>query len=167
MRGRKRVVRTTLDYHMASSALFCWAERLEVLQKVSTPYMSCSDHHPVMARLRLPAAQEPPAYNGPADQPAHPEAGYLQVPAVKFEPEREEQYWQHFLFAADQQQLDAACADPEAGVLTMTRCMADAAVQTFALKRGRGRKPRQFMCGLMQNAGPHGVSGKQQQGPLC
>ena len=144
MRGRKRVVRTTLDYHMASSALYPWAERVEVLQKVSTPYMSCSDHHPVMARFRLPAAQEPPAYNGQADQPAHSKAGCLQVPAVKFEAEREEQYWQHFLCAADQQQLDAACADPEAGVLTMTRCLADAAVQTFALKKGRGQKPRQF-----------------------
>ena len=33
MRGRKRVVSTTLDYHMASSALNSWAERLEVLQK--------------------------------------------------------------------------------------------------------------------------------------
>ena len=66
------------------------------------------------------------------------------MPAVKFEAEREEQYWQHFLCAADQQQLDAACADPEAGVLTMTQCLADAAVQTFALKKGRGQKPRQF-----------------------
>ena len=28
-----RVVRTTLDYHMAWSALYPWAERLEVLQK--------------------------------------------------------------------------------------------------------------------------------------
>ena len=107
-RGRKRVVCTTLDYHMASSALYCWAERLEVLQKVSTPYRSCSDHHPVVARFRLPAAQQPPVDNGMADRPPHSKAGGLHMPAVKFSLEREEQYWQNFLTVADQQQLESA-----------------------------------------------------------
>ena len=144
MRGRKQVVCTTLDYHMASAALYCWAERLEVLQKVSTPYMSCSDHHPVVARFRLPAVQQPLANKDLADQPPHSGGRDLQMPAVKFELEREEQYWQQFLIAANQQQLEAACVDPEAGVVAVTRCMADAAVQTFALKGGRGQKPRQF-----------------------
>ena len=56
------------------------------------------------------------------------------MPAVRFELEREEQHWQHFLIAANQQQLEAGCVDPEAGVVAVTRCMADAAVQTIALK---------------------------------
>ena len=93
MRGRKRVVCTTLDYHMASPDLFCWAERLEVLQKVSTPYMSCSDHHPVVARFRLPAAQQHPVSRCQGVQPPVAGVGRVQMPAVKFELEGEEHHW--------------------------------------------------------------------------
>ena len=144
LRGRKRVVCTTLDYHMASPALFCWAERLEVLQKVSTPYMSCSDHHPVVARFRLPAAQQHSTSRCQGVQPPDAGMGRVQMPAVKFELEREEHYWECFVAAASQHQLEAACADPEAGVLVLTQCMSDAAVQAFALKQGGRRRPRQF-----------------------
>ena len=45
------------------------------------------------------------------------------MPAVKFGLEGKEQYWDHFVAAASKHQLEAACGDPEAGVLVQTQCM--------------------------------------------
>ena len=71
------------------------------------------------------------------------------MPAVKFMLEREEHYWDCFVAAAGQHQLEAACADPEAGVMALTQCMSDAAVQAVVSKQGEGSGHANILCGFM------------------